>query len=108
MAVTITWNIVQFDVIPSQGGLTEVVKSIHWSAVGTDGQYNGSNFGIVSLAPAESGSFVPYDQITEPEAIDWVKTALGPVQVAKTEEIINNQIEAEKNPPTTNPPLPWG
>lgn len=108
MATTITWSVVQFDVAPSMDGLTDVVKAIHWSANGTDGTDTGSSFGIVALAPADPSQYTPYENITQAEAVQWVKTALGPVQVAKYETVIQNQIDAAKNPPIINPPLPWG
>jgi hypothetical protein len=49
-----------------------------------------------------SGAFVAYADITEANAIQWAKDALGSDQVKDIEDSIANQISLMKNPITAS------
>jgi hypothetical protein len=50
--------------------------------------------------------FTPYANITEAQAIGWVKDSLGEEQVASTEASIADQIE-ESKAPLISTGVPW-
>ena len=108
MAITNTWGVVQMDCYPEYDGQPNVVFTVHWTLIGTDGTYNGSVYGSVGLTLDEGATFTPYDGLTEAQVIGWVQDALGDEQVAAHEANVAAQIDALVNPPVIRPALPWG
>ena len=107
MTITNTWNIQQLDAYPEYEGETDVVFSVHWTLVGTDGTYNGSVYGSVGVTLDEGAAFTPYASLTEAQVIGWVQDALGEEQVAAYEANVAQQISDQVDPPVVTPPLPW-
>jgi hypothetical protein len=61
----------------------------------------------VNLLPADASNFIPYADITQAEAIQWTKNALGVDRVAAMETEVDALI-AQAAIPTPQPaPLPW-
>jgi hypothetical protein len=98
-----------FKIVKIERTLPEGLCTVaHWTATKTDGDYTGSGYGVAYL-PAKDPSdptFIPYEQITEAQAVQWVKEALGQDEVDAIEAGLNDQIEAQKNP-TKASGLPW-
>ena len=101
---TYTWSFPQFDTAPSEDGLTNVVKTIHWRLDAVDGEYSAGGYGTVGLDAPSPGSFVNYNDITEQWAIDAVS---GKLDVTAAKTALDNQIEQQRNPPVvpTKPPF---
>ena len=112
--MAVTWDIVSLDSTKSVGSLADVVTSVHWAAydsetVGSGDSavvHNGSAYGSVGLAEADSGSFTAYADITKDNAIAWAKAALGSDEVTAIETGIAAQI-AESKTPTKTSGVPW-
>ena len=102
--MTTTWKITQLDCKPQEAGNTNVVVTAHWRCNGVDGDFFGSVYSTCSF-PAPSGSFTPYNNLTEAQVLGWV-WANG-VDKAATEAAVQKQIADQKNPPITHPALPW-
>jgi hypothetical protein len=102
--MTILWIIERLLVKPTEGTLTDVVITADWRCNGTQDQYSGTCYGSASFAPP-SGSFTPYDQLTEQQVLDWCY-ANGVDQKA-IEANVTAQINDQINPPVIAPPLPW-
>jgi hypothetical protein len=102
--MTILWLIERLLVKPTEGPLTDVVITADWRCNGSQDQYSGTCYGSASFAPP-SGSFTPYDQLTEQQVLDWC-FANGVDQKA-IEANVSLQIENQINPPIIAPPLPW-
>jgi hypothetical protein len=102
--ITLSWIIERLLVKPTEGTLTDVVITADWRCNGTDGAYSGTCYGSASFAPP-TGSFTPYDQLTEQQVLDWCY-ANGVDQKA-IEANVTQQIENQINPPIIAPPLPW-
>ena len=99
--MAVTWTIASMDRDITQDGKANVVTTIHWRASETDSDGNtGSSYGSVGVTLG-SGAFVAYADITEANAIQWAKDALGD-QVADIEANIANQISLMKNPITAS------
>lgn len=98
------WSISQLDRTLPDG----VVYTAHWRVSKTDGTASGTVYGTISF-PAKDPSdptFVPYDQLTEAQVIQWVKDEMGAEQVAAHEASVAAQIDKQKNP-TTAAGVPW-
>jgi hypothetical protein len=97
-------KIAQFDRNPLEGLCTVA----HWTATKQDGGYTAYAYGLIDL-PAKDPSdptFVPYEDITEELAVQWVEKVMGEEQVTNLEVSLAAQIEAQKNPVTATG-VPW-
>ena len=100
--MAVTWKINSMDRDISQNGKSDVVTTIHWRASETDSDGNtGSSYGSVGVTLG-SQSFIAYADITEANAIQWAKDALGADEVKNIEDSIANQISLMKNPITAS------
>ena len=100
--MAVTWTIASMDRDITQDGKANVVTTIHWRASDTDSDGNtGSSYGSVGVTLG-SGAFVAYADITESDAIQWAKDALGTDEVKNIEDSIANQISLMKNPITAS------
>ena len=101
------WNVVQMDAYPLRDELENVVFTVHWTLVGTEGDYTGSVYGSQSVNSDDIVEFTPYEDLTKEQVISWVKDAMGEEVVAAHEDNVARQIEEQKAPKVVNPPLPW-
>jgi hypothetical protein len=101
---TLSWIIERLLVKPTEGSFTNVVITADWRCNGTNGTYSGTCYGSASFAPP-SGSFTPYDQLTEAQVVGWC-FANGVDQKA-IESNVAKQIADQINPPVVAPALPW-
>jgi len=100
--MTVTWTIASMDRDITLDGKANVVTTIHWRASETDSDGNsGSSYGSVGVTLG-SGAFVAYADITEANAIQWAKDALGTDEVTAIETSIANQITEMKTPTTAS------
>ena len=112
--MAVTWNVVCLDATKTVGSLSDVVTTVHWTAsdsetVGSGDSavvHNGSSYGSVGLAEADSGSFTAYADITKANAIAWAKAAIGSDEVTAIETGIAAQITESKTP-TVSSGVPW-
>ena len=115
MAVTKTWDIVAMDSAPTEGSLSDVVKTIHWNCTGTEtvgsGEsavtYTSYSYGCVGLAAADSSSFTEFASITKDNAIAWAQAAIGTDGVTSIETGLEDKITEQKTPSIESKPLPW-
>jgi len=102
--MTINWIIERLLVKPTEGTLTDVVITADWRCNGSQDQYSGTCYGSCSFAPP-SGSFTPYDQLTEAQVLGWCYA--NGVDQSAIEANVSAQIADQINPPIIAPPLPW-
>lgn len=107
MAITTTWGISQMNCYPELDGEIDVVFTVHWNLVATDGTYSSSVYGSVGVNLDAGAPFTPYADLTEDQVIGWVQSALGAEQVAEYEAGVTSMVQAQINPPVVTPPLPW-
>ena len=109
---TITWTIEQNWVKPVEGSEADVVVTSTYrckasETVGTGDSaktYIATVDGSCSFQPP-SGSFTPYDQLTEQQVLDWC-FANG-VDKSAIEANVTAQIQNQIDPPVVALPLPW-
>lgn len=82
------------------------VEIVHWSAVLTENGASASAYGSVTLSTADPEDFIPYDELTQEEVINWVFEALGPDRVVSIQEGLYDQVQNELNPQDALG-LPW-
>lgn len=96
MGIAYSWTFPQFDVAPSEGGLSEVVKTIHWRLDAIDAGVAAGAYGTVALGEPSPDNFTPYADITEQWAIDQTSAL---IDLPKIEAALAGEIAKKKNPP---------
>jgi hypothetical protein len=94
-----TWKIVQLDYTVSLDSKTNVVNNIHWDCTDADADGNqGRTYGSQGIPTDDLSDFINYSDITEANAIAWVKAALGADGVSDQEDAVAAQIALLKTP----------
>jgi hypothetical protein len=98
------WQISSLDSTLPDGCVT----TAHWRVSKTDGAATGSVYGTISFPHKDHNdpTFIPYQDLTEAQVIEWVKDEMGADQVAAHEAAVQGQIDAQKNP-TSAAGVPW-
>jgi hypothetical protein len=104
MALETKWLISQMDTAPSEDGLTDVVKTVHWRYEGKDGEYTAEVYGAMACATPSETDFTAYEDLTYEQVCEWLKAGLN---VEAMDLNLATQIENLKNPPIVNLPLPF-
>ena len=88
------------------------IVQTYWTLTGTDETGNEGTFSGATPFTADptdsSGPFIPFDQLTEQDVIDWISNVVETNPGYK--DHINAQIQKqinEKISPITEPSLPW-
>jgi len=103
--ITYTWSISKLDCAPSENGLTNIVKVIHWELTGVD--ENGVSASMSNSYPlltSNSEGFADYSTLTQETVIGWLESNLD---VGYIKSKLSNEIASQYNPPITSLPLPW-
>ena len=69
--------------------------------------YHASVFNTTEITLDPNDVFIPYDELTQDEVISWVQTQLTSDQLSSYLTHLTEQIDEQKNPPKTNPGIPW-
>ena len=102
-----TWSIVQLDYTVSLDSKTNVVTNIHWDCTDTDADGNaGRTYGFQGIPTDDLSGFIAYSDITEANAIAWLKSALGDDGVSAQEDSVAAQIAILKTP-VSGSGSPW-
>jgi len=101
--MAVTWTIATLERNSSDDG----VVVAHWRAADVDGEHSGSSYGTCGFTPDSTASgYTAYVDITEAQAIEWVKASMGDEAVEALESSIAAQIVESKAPATTAG-VPW-
>lgn len=102
------WVISQLDTAPSEDGLTDVVKTVHWryqaTEVTEEKTWFAEVYGTMACQTPSSTDFTAYPDLTEAQVEGWLDAGLD---TASLQTNLESQIEYQKNPPIINLPLPW-
>jgi hypothetical protein len=105
---TFKWVVSQMDTAPSEDGLTDVVKVVHWryqaEQVDGDKTYNAEVYGAMACATPSETDFTAYEDLTYEQVCTWLEAGLN---VEAMDLNLATQIENLKNPPIVNLPLPF-
>lgn len=102
------WVVSQLDTAPSEDGLTDVVKTVHWrrqaQEVINEVTYNADVYGSMACATPSETDFTAYPDLTFEQVCGWLDAGLD---VVALDANLDAQIENQVNPPIINLPLPW-
>jgi hypothetical protein len=104
MSTTYNWVINELSTAPSEDGLTDVVKIVHWSRIATQDEIVVSSYGTMNCTTPSETDFTAYPDLTYQQVCLWLENGLD------TETIdlnLDKQIENIINPPIIVLPLPW-
>jgi hypothetical protein len=102
-----TWKINQLDYTVSLDGKTNVVNNIHWDCTDKDADDNhGRTYGSQGIQTDDLSDFINYSDITEANAIAWLKDALGEDGISDQEAAVAAQI-AVLQTPVSGSGSPW-
>ena len=101
--MAVTWTIAQLERNTSDDG----VVVAHWRASDVDGDHSGSSYGTCGFTPdSTADGYTAYADITEAQAIGWVKADMGEEAVTALEASIAAQI-ADSKAPAVSTGVPW-
>jgi hypothetical protein len=97
---TYNWNCKTVDAYPLVGDNADVVYNVHWRVTGVSDQvdpeenaYQASSIGTQVLNTEDITDFIPFDQLTNDQVVQWVKDAMGEERVSSLESNIQSQID---------------
>ena len=97
--ITYNWNCKTVDAYPIVGDEADVVYNVHWRVTGTSDQvgpqgnpYSSTNIGTQTLNTEDITDFIPFDQLTNEQVVEWTKSTMGEEQVLSIESSIESQI----------------
>lgn len=108
--INYSWIIPQdaFQVIPSEDGLTNIVKYIKWirQAEEIDGDiiYTAQNSAEFICAAPNPDDYTPYEDLTEEQVIQWLESGLN---MQTIDDALANDIASQKLPKTEILPNPF-
>ena len=110
-----TWSIneLTYEVGPDSEGHTDIVVSIDWLVTASDGEdppHEAKWAGIVKVTWEEGDDWIPYDEISEEQAVEWVQEELGPEEITRMETSLDAQLAELENPTKViarSGDLPW-
>jgi hypothetical protein len=121
MSIIFNWSISNIQVIPAQDDKTNIITQVEWLVKAVDKV----NKAALSVSGSRSfkvgGSFVPYEQLTEAQVLEWcfepetvvLKDSEGndvtTVRNLKTEAEaqVTDQIRSQLAQKAAEPALPW-
>lgn len=98
------WIISAMDTAPSEDGLIDVVKTVHWRRQEQDGEYVADVYGAMGCSAPDPMAYTPYADLTFDQVCSWLEANLN---VEEIDANLDLQIANQKNPPIVNLPLPW-
>jgi hypothetical protein len=104
--ITTTWTITKLQVYEQALGESDVVCIAYWNLNGSDGTYSSNLQGTQGLI-YQGGPFIPYQDLTEQQVVDWVLQTMGAQLVSTLENQVINMVYQQEIPVILTPPLPW-
>ena len=109
MSATFEWKVISMAAYPQAEGQVDVVFQVNWACIGmqTAGEvtFTANATNVANVTYTAGSPYTPYNQLTQDQVLGWV-WASG-VDKDATQAALQQQIDAEINPPVIYPPLPW-
>ena len=108
MANTYEWVIVALECYPQYEGKVNVVRTVHWRRLATDGAgHNADIFGALTVNFDPKSPFTPYVDLTTQAICGWLEAELGSEVLARQEAALDAQLANQVSPLLASPALPW-
>jgi hypothetical protein len=85
MNTQVNWEIASVKCAPEIDSNKNVVQEIEWLATAKNGDFEGSVNGRQAIAYSPQ-QFVAYEELTQTQMIEWVKSAMTMDRIAEIEE----------------------
>jgi hypothetical protein len=103
MAITYTWKLTSLKKM-AVGTFDDFVCQTYWKKIGTDSDGNVGEFSgatpFTPAADADPATFAKFEDLTETQVLNWIKSRVIDGYEAHVNEQIQKQIDAKKNPIT--------
>ena len=86
-------------------GEADVVFNINWSLVGEENGVTVSCPAMTSVPYTAGSQFIPFDQLTEADVINWIDTYTTLAAMQQYQNTVSFVIQQQSQQVT--PPLPW-
>jgi hypothetical protein len=97
--MTTTWKVAQLKRTPTTGLVIDVTYIMNFNLEGESDRKVGS---VTLEGDPTDPNFIPFENLTEEVVLDWVKAAIGEVEVtaieAQYEQILQEKIDKKNNP----------
>ena len=107
MTIRYEWKIEEMDSYPSHNGKNNVVYNIKWRCDAIEDDYCAKLYGITSVTFDDSSPFTEYDNLTNDQVVEWVKSSMKDEEIFKIESDLLEEINDKKNPKSVINSLPW-
>jgi hypothetical protein len=120
MAATINYNVDSIQCYTTYDQYTDVVVKVGWSCIGSGiaetGPQSGSTVSLsypnttpltLNSGSWDTGSFVPFNQLTNEIIMGWVFGQIGESGKDIIDNYVTEQVQQMINPTIVNLPLPW-
>ncbi len=113
MSLSYEWQFQALDIElgPDAHDHTDVVYTIHWRYVATDGEdppHTAGTVGSSSVTWEENDPWIPYADLEESDVQGWTEEALGEEAIEALEASLAANIAEQINPThTTERTMPW-
>jgi hypothetical protein len=104
MKNTFSWVISQLDTKPQEGELQDVVTTVHYRRVATDGTFYVDSYGAMGCPSPSETDFTAYDDLTQADVEAWLEASLD---VEEMDAELITKLDNLQNPPIIVLPLPW-
>jgi len=104
--MTATWKVSSCNRTVSLDGEADVITNVHWEVSDEDDNHYGRQYGSSDIDTSDLSGFIEYADVTEANAIEWAKAALGSDEVTRLEADVASQIALSKTP-ITRRGVPW-
>lgn len=93
----------------THAGRADTVVQVQYTITATSGEHTSTIGGVVQIKPDESGSFTPFENLTQEQVVAWVQAAIRPADMNHVKMSLTRRLENMANPPVRPviKPAPW-
>lgn len=107
MAIEYKWTIDTLECFPNLMENIDVVSSVHWKIQAKEGEYSASIMGVQKLEYNPVKEFVPFEELTLEQVVDWLINSIGQEAVETIKNKLAREIEDQKVPSLEFKTAPW-
>lgn len=103
----INWKVDSIRCLKEVDQYTDVVYEVAWRVFASKGTYSADAYGSAYLLFEESDNFIPYEDLTEEDVLEWVFNSMGEGRKTEIENSVTNDLNNLIQPKFVANPLPW-
>lgn len=103
----INWKIDSIQCSVQVDEYDNVVSDISWRVFVSQDDHSTSAYGSCPVVFEPSDNFIPYEELTEEEVLQWLFDAMGEQRKLDIENSVKNELQHIIQPTVVTNPLPW-